>query len=101
MACNSRGWSSNEKISCVKTFRGELGLRDQTRRAGALHFLGVAQLMAVGGGAERDEDGGTAAAATSATVIAPARQTIKSACANRSAMFPMKGSTSPWISRRA
>ena len=41
-----------------KTFRGELGLRDQPRRAGALHFLGVAQLVAVGGGAEGDEDGG-------------------------------------------
>ena len=41
------------------------------------------------------------AAATSATVIAPARQTIRSACANRSAIFPMKGSTSALISRRA
>jgi hypothetical protein len=41
-----------------KTFRGELGLRDESRRARPLHFLGVAQLVAIGGGAEGDEDGG-------------------------------------------
>ena len=66
-------------------------------RAGPLHFLGVAQLVAVGGCAEGMKMAARPAAATSAAVIAPARQTIKSACANLSAMFPMKGKTSASI----
>ena len=41
-----------------QTFRGELGLGDEPRRACLFHFLGVAQLVAVRGCAEGDEDGG-------------------------------------------
>ena len=54
----SAGSSSKAKISCARRSAGELGLRDQARRARAFHFLGVAQLVAVGGGAEGNEDGG-------------------------------------------
>ena len=76
-------------------------LRQQASGACVLHRCGIARLVRVGGGAEGDEDGGASGGGISATVIAPERQTIKSAWANRSAIFSMKGTTSARNSRRA
>src|ERR1700685_4246321 len=41
-----------------QTLAGALVFGEQARSPGLYHFLGIAQLMAVGGGPERNEEGG-------------------------------------------
>ena len=53
-----RGWSRREKISFVSRSGVSSVLRQEQGGSCFLHGLGVAHLMRVGGGSERDEDGG-------------------------------------------
>ena len=56
----SRGWSRREKISFAQAFGCQFPFGNQSSGAGVHHFLRVAQLMAVGGASERNEDRGAA-----------------------------------------
>ena len=73
-----------------------LRIAHQARRAAALHGLGIARLVIVGG--ERETAPARTAcpaAASSETAPAPERQTTRSAAANAAGISAMKGTTSP------
>ena len=98
---NSPGLVEQSKNFAGQALGRQFGLRDQPGRAGVRISSALRSLMASVAAPKGMKMAARPAAATSATVIAPERQTIKSAWANRSAMFSMKGRTSALNSRRA
>src|SRR5216683_5615939 len=99
--CSSAGCSNKPKISCVRRSAVSWG-SGMSRAAPARSISWALRNWWLSVDAPKGmKMAARPAAATSAAVIAPARQTIKSAWANLSAMFPMKGRTSALISRRA
>src|SRR5580658_8852746 len=96
-----RGWSRRVKISFVKR-SGVSSVCGSRRAAPAFCMASALRIWCASVAAPKGmKMAARPAAATSAVVIAPERQRIKSAWAKRSAIFSMKGTTSARNSRRA
>jgi hypothetical protein len=80
--------------AAARRSRRQLGLRQVQRGAVRGHPLRVVALVRGGADDQRHQDAGTPAAHSSLTVMAPARQTIRSQRPGAAAMSSMKGSTS-------